>query len=218
MESKLPCLIWKLGMSPFICHTVAWYAPRGCRVTDKNVEGDWQTPGRPQYMVIKYLSVGQMSRFLYQQIALDVLFQMRYDSLPNSNKQSSDSLKPEATPVFTSNQDCFAYCFHSDGPLGSASIPPHFGLPLCNPLKEIRPPYPIWKLTYTPTKLGMVDFHKPFLLQRNKLSLTLKRARLVYPSRHQLNFRCGRYRAHNNVSILSTRPSLATNACCLRRH
>ena len=94
-------------------------------------------------MVIKYLSVGQMVLFIYQQIALDVLFQMRYDSLPNSNKQSSDSLKPEATPVFTSNQDCFAYCFHSDGPLGSASIPPHFGLPLCNHLKDIRPPYPI---------------------------------------------------------------------------
>ena len=52
-----------------------------------------------------------MSRFLYQQIALDVLFQMRYGSLPNSNKQPSDSLKSEATPVFTSKQDCFAYCF-----------------------------------------------------------------------------------------------------------
>ena len=52
-----------------------------------------------------------MSTFLYQQIALDVLFQMRYDSLPNSNKQPSDSLKAETTSVFTSNQDCFAYCF-----------------------------------------------------------------------------------------------------------
>ena len=52
-----------------------------------------------------------MSRFLYQQIALDVLFQMRYDSLPNSNKQPCDRMKAEATPVFTSNQDCFAYCF-----------------------------------------------------------------------------------------------------------
>ena len=52
-----------------------------------------------------------MSKFIYQQIALDVLFQMRYDSLPNSNKQPSDSLRAEATPVFTSKQDCFAYCF-----------------------------------------------------------------------------------------------------------
>ena len=52
-----------------------------------------------------------MTRFLYQQIALDVLFQMRYDSLPNSNKQPCDSLRAEATPVFTSKQDCFAYCF-----------------------------------------------------------------------------------------------------------
>ena len=86
-------------------------APRIYKNTDQNIEGVWQTPGRPQNMVIKYLSVGQMSIFLYQQIALDVLFQMRYDSLPNSNKQPSDSLKAEATPVFTPNLDCFAYCF-----------------------------------------------------------------------------------------------------------
>ena len=111
MEIDPPYLIWKLRMSPFICHMVAWSAPTGCRVTDQNVEDGWQTPGRPQNMVIKYLSVGQMSKFIYQQIALDVLFQMRYDSLPNSNKQPSDSLKAEATPVFTSKQDCFAYYF-----------------------------------------------------------------------------------------------------------
>ena len=46
----------------------------------------WQTSGRSQNMVIKYLSVGHMSKFLYYQIALDVLFQMRYDSLPKSNR------------------------------------------------------------------------------------------------------------------------------------
>ena len=68
-------------------------------------------PGASLIMVRKYLSVGQISKFIYQQIALDVLFQMRYGSLPNSNKQPSDSLKSEATPVFTSKQDCFAYCF-----------------------------------------------------------------------------------------------------------
>ena len=52
-----------------------------------------------------------MSTFLYQQIALDVLFKMRYDSMPNSIRQPSESLKAEATPVFTSKQDCFAYSF-----------------------------------------------------------------------------------------------------------
>ena len=85
MEFNLPYLIWKLRMSPFICYMVASSAPTGCRVTDQNEEGGWQTPARPQNMVIKYLSVGHMSRFLYQQIALDVLFQMRNGSLPNSN-------------------------------------------------------------------------------------------------------------------------------------
>ena len=51
-------------------------------------------------MVIKYLSFDQMIWFIYQQIALDVLFQMRYDSLPNSNKQPCDRLRAEATPCF----------------------------------------------------------------------------------------------------------------------
>ena len=59
-------------------------------------------------MVIKYLSVGQMTRFIHQQIAVDVLFQMRYGSLLNSNKQPSDSLRAEATPDFSSVQSC---CF-----------------------------------------------------------------------------------------------------------
>ena len=31
---------------------------------------------------------------------MDVLFQMRYSGLPNSNKQPNDSLRAEATPVF----------------------------------------------------------------------------------------------------------------------
>ena len=57
-------------------------------------------PGASQNMTTKYLSVGQMSRFIYQQRALDVLFQMMYNSLPNSNKQPNDSLRAEATPCF----------------------------------------------------------------------------------------------------------------------
>ena len=65
-------------------------------------------PGASQIMVRKYLSVGQISKFIYQQIALDVLFQMRYGSLLNSNKQPSGSLGAESTPVFSSLQ---YYCF-----------------------------------------------------------------------------------------------------------
>ena len=70
-------------------------------------------PGASQTMVRKYLSVGQISKFIYQQIALDVLFQMRYGSLLNSNKQPSDSLRAEATPVFSSLQYCcfLLFCF-----------------------------------------------------------------------------------------------------------
>ena len=70
-------------------------------------------PGASLIMVIKYLSVGQISKFIYQQIALDVLFQMRYGSLLNSNQQPSDSLRTEATPVFSSLQYCcfVLFCF-----------------------------------------------------------------------------------------------------------
>ena len=84
----------------------------------QNKEGCSQTPGGHQYMIIKYLSVGQWTWFLYQQVALNVLFQMRYESIPNSTKQPIDSLKAEATPVFTTYQDCFAYCFAQWGPSG----------------------------------------------------------------------------------------------------
>ena len=54
-----------------------------------------------------------MSRFIYQQIALDVFFQMRYNSLPKSNKQQKDSLRYEATPAFSSLQYCSFFCFAS---------------------------------------------------------------------------------------------------------
>ena len=98
-------------MSSFRWGIIACITQRNSQVTGKNKEGWYQTPGRHQNMIIKYLSVGLWSWFSYQQVALNVLFQMRYESIPNSNKQPSDSLKAEATPVFTSNLDCFAYCF-----------------------------------------------------------------------------------------------------------
>ena len=130
-------------MSFFICCMRAWSVPMGCRVTDQNVEGSWQTPGRPQNMVIKYLSVGQISRFLYQQIALDALFQMRYDSLPNSNKQPCDSLKAEATPVFTSKQNCFTYCFAQCCSPGVCRHPSSFWSVTLQPLGADQTIYPI---------------------------------------------------------------------------
>ena len=69
-------------------------------------------PRASQNMTIKYLSVGQMSRFIYQQIALDVLFQMRYNSLPNSNSQMT-VWELRQPLVFTSLQYCcfLLFCF-----------------------------------------------------------------------------------------------------------
>ena len=82
-------------------------------------------PRNAQNMIIKYLSVGLQSWFSYQQVALNLLFQMRYDSLPNSNKQPSDRHKALGTPIFTSKHECFAYCFAQWALLGSANIPLH---------------------------------------------------------------------------------------------
>ena len=48
-------------------------------------------PGEYQNMIIKYLSVGLQSWFSYQQVALIILFHMRYDSMLYSKKQPSDS-------------------------------------------------------------------------------------------------------------------------------
>ena len=69
-------------------------------------------------MIIKYLSVGQWSWFLYQQVALNVLFQMRYDSMPYSKKQPGDRQRAETPPVFIPHKHCFAYSsthWHSPG-------------------------------------------------------------------------------------------------------
>ena len=57
-------------------------------------------PGEYQNMIIKYLSVGLQSWFLYQQVALNLLFQMRYDSLPNSEKQPCDSQRGWSNSCF----------------------------------------------------------------------------------------------------------------------
>ena len=81
----------------------------------------FQTPGGHQNMIIKYLSVGQLSWFLYQQVALNVLFQMRYDSMHKSKRQPSDRQRAETPPVITSLKHCFAYCFAQWGPAGVCS-------------------------------------------------------------------------------------------------
>ena len=56
-------------------------------------------------------------------MALNPLFQMRYDSFPNFNKQLSDSLRAERPPVFITLKPCFAYCFAQSGPAGVCMHP-----------------------------------------------------------------------------------------------
>ena len=56
--------------------------------------------GPPQKHIKKYLSVGPYSKSLYQQIALNVLFQMRYGSLVNSDIWSNGIQKGAGNPCF----------------------------------------------------------------------------------------------------------------------
>ena len=56
--------------------------------------------GPPQKHIKKYLSVGPYSKSLYQQIALNVLFQMRYGSLVNSDIWSNDMQEGAGNPCF----------------------------------------------------------------------------------------------------------------------
>ena len=90
-------------------------------------------PRNAQNMIIKYLSFGQQSWFSNQQVALNVLFQMRYDSMPYSKKQPSDNLRAETPPVFTPFKHSFAYCSAQWCPPG-----------VC------RHPSPFWSVTLQP--------------------------------------------------------------------
>ena len=98
-DIRLPYTRWKGTYIAFIWCIVAQYISRGCRVRGQNVELHSKTPGGRQNMIIKYLSVGQGSWFSNQQVALNVLFHMRYDSMPYSKKQPSDRPKCWASLV-----------------------------------------------------------------------------------------------------------------------
>ena len=137
-QIMLPYLIWKLYQSPFIWGMVAWSAPRGWRVTDHIVEVMWQTLEPLKNMLKWYLFAWKNSKKLYQQMALNPLFQMRYASFPSSGKQPGDRQKGWGNP-----------CFHITPvllfPSASKSMPQHFGLSLSHFLEQIRLPYLIWK-------------------------------------------------------------------------
>ena len=73
--TKRSLLLKKLeGTKPW----VACSASRDYRVTAHIVEAWWLKPAHLKNTYKIYLSVRPWSKFLYQQIALDVLFQIRY--------------------------------------------------------------------------------------------------------------------------------------------
>ena len=82
LQATIPHM--KANQVPYQLMHSAQSTPKGYTVSDQNEEGICQTPAGHQNMTIKYLSVGQWSWFLYQQVALNALSQIRYDGLPNS--------------------------------------------------------------------------------------------------------------------------------------
>ena len=64
---------------PFYLVYGSLVSPWICRVTDYNVVVFWQTPSHFWITFKDNLSVGPESIVLYQQAALDILFQMTYD-------------------------------------------------------------------------------------------------------------------------------------------
>ena len=137
-------------------------------------------PGASQNMTIKYLSVGQMSRFIYQQIALDVLFQMRYNSLPNSNKQPNDSLKAETPPVFSHLKHCFAYCFAQWCPPGVCRHPSSFWSVTLQPLGADQSTIPHMKGDLHSFHMRYISMLCSRRLQRFWLWNSLSESSLVY--------------------------------------
>ena len=133
----------------------------------QNKEGCSQTPGGHQYMIIKYLSVGQWTWFLYQQVALNVLFQMRYDSFPNSNKQPSDSLRAETPPVFITLKPCFAYCLAQWGPPGVCRHPSSFWSLILQFLRGDKSTIPHMKGNILSFNMGYSSLPCPKYLQRH---------------------------------------------------
>ena len=93
-------LIWKLYQSPFIWGMVPWYAPRGCRVIDQNLEVCCLTPEQLKKHA-KIIAICQKKLiFFNQQVAKYLLFQMRYDCMTNSEKQPSVRQRGWGNPCF----------------------------------------------------------------------------------------------------------------------
>ena len=178
----LKYLIWKLWMYPFICCTVAKYTSRGCRVRGKNVELHFKTPGGRQNMIIKYLSVGLWSWFLHQQEALNVLFHLRYDSMPNSKKQPSDRLSAETPPVFTPFKHSFAYCSAQWCPPGVCRYPSSFWSVTLQPLGADQSTIPHMKGDLHSFHMRYISMPCSRRLQRFRLWNSLSESSLVCPA------------------------------------
>ena len=61
-------------------------------MTDQNIDGLRSTPAQLKNMLEKDICMKKNSKLFIQQISQTLPFQMRYDSLPYSEEQPSDSL------------------------------------------------------------------------------------------------------------------------------
>ena len=123
---------------------VACYPPTYDWVTDQNVEVCWLTPGLLRNMLENRYLYEKIQKILNQQIAQTLLFQMRYDSLPNSKKQPSDRQRGWGNP-----------CFHITPVLLSPLLfLPELSLP--------QPKYLNILVCHSVTSWRIASYHNPF--------------------------------------------------------
>ena len=103
-----PLVVDNATMTQIKAMDVPFHLVYGSLICVKGLQSDrlkcWASlvdPGEYQNMIIKYLSVGLQSWFSYQQVALIILFHMRYDSMLYSKKQPSDSPRGWGTCNFS---------------------------------------------------------------------------------------------------------------------
>ena len=104
---------------------VAYCTLNGGGLASQYVKVIWYTPAPFKNMLVKYLFVWKNSKILDQQIDQTHLFQMRYNSFPNSKKWPSDSPNGSGTLTFWPSHSVQLFRFLLNHPFSNLDV---FGL------------------------------------------------------------------------------------------
>ena len=112
---------------------LSWFPTRSEWVADQNVDELRSRPAELKNMLEIAVCMEKNSKFFFQQMAQTHAFQMRYENLPNSEKQPNDRLTGWGTSCFQITPVLmFSWLFllelHRHWPESRVHL--HFGLPL----------------------------------------------------------------------------------------